>query len=73
MIENLVSGQRVASNSGRQQDVFNPATGEVIDTLGLSSTAEVDAAIDAAHEALPAWANFRLLNVPGSCSSSMSY
>jgi len=65
MIENLVSGQRVASNSGRQQDVFNPATGEVIDTLGLSSSAEVDAAIDAAHEALPAWANLPPLKRAG--------
>jgi len=65
MIENLVSGQRVASSSGRQQDVFNPATGEVVDTLGLSSKSEVDAAIDAAHAALPAWAGLPPLKRAG--------
>ncbi len=55
MINNLVNGQSVASNSGRTQPVFNPATGEEIDQLALSSTAEVDSAIAAAAAAAPAW------------------
>lgn len=57
MIENLINNKRSASTSGREQPVYNPATGEAIDTLGLSSVEEVNAAIDAAAAAFPAWSN----------------
>ena len=56
MIENLIGGQRLASVSGRSQAVYNPATGEAIDDLGLSSADEVAAAVANAAEAFPAWA-----------------
>ncbi len=56
MIENLINNTRVASKSGRTQPVYNPATGEEIDQLGLSSPEEVTAAIEAAAAAFPAWA-----------------
>ncbi len=56
MIENLIGGQRVAITSGRSQSIYNPATGEVIDELGLSSVAEVNAAVENAAAAFPAWA-----------------
>lgn len=55
MIENLINNKRTASTSGREQPVYNPATGEAIDSLGLSSADEVNAAIDAAAAAFPAW------------------
>lgn len=57
MIENFIGGKRVAATSGNSQSVFNPATGEAIDELGLSSTAEVNAAVDVAAAAFPAWSN----------------
>lgn len=57
MIENLIGGQRVLSQSGQTQPVFNPATGETIETLGLSSVDEVNAAIASAAAAFPAWSN----------------
>ncbi len=57
MIENIINNQRVATTSGREQPVYNPATGEVIDSLGLSSVEEVNAAVDAAAAAFPAWSN----------------
>lgn len=56
MIDNLIGGQRVSSKSGRSQPVYNPATGEAIDELGLSSAEEVGAAVDAAAAAFPEWA-----------------
>jgi len=56
MINNLVGGQLVATKSGRSQPVYNPATGEAIDELGLCSTEEVNAAVDVAAAAFPAWA-----------------
>lgn len=55
MIDNLIGGQRVASTSGRTQPVFNPATGEEIDQLGLSSADEVAMAVESAAKAFPAW------------------
>ncbi len=56
MISNLVNGATVATKSGKSQPVYNPATGEQIDELGLSSVDEVNQAIAAAAEAAPAWA-----------------
>lgn len=56
MINNLINGQLVQTTSGRSQPVYNPATGEAVDELGLSSADEVNAAIAAAKAAAPAWA-----------------
>jgi len=55
MIENLIGGERRASASGRTQPVCNPATGEAIDELGLSSADEVGRAVAVARDAFPAW------------------
>lgn len=55
MINNYVNGKSIASASGQTQPVYNPATGEQIDELGLSSKDEVDSAIAAAAAAAPAW------------------
>ena len=55
-IKNGVGGKLVESNSERSQPVFNPATGEAIATLKLSTNAEIDAAVASAKAAQPAWA-----------------
>ena len=55
-IGNLIGGKSVATTSGRSVPVFNPATGEQNGELGLSSTADVDVAVQAAKRAFPAWA-----------------
>ena len=52
-----ISGAEVAGASGREQDVFNPATGAVTTAVPLASASEVAAAVDAAKAALPGWAN----------------
>jgi len=57
MIENLVAGERRPSTGSRTQAVCNPATGEAIDEIGLTDRAGVEAAVAAAQEALPGWAN----------------
>ena len=56
LIPHYINGQRSPSDSGREQDVFNPATGEVSGRVVLASAAEVDAAVAAAKAAAPAWA-----------------
>ncbi|MFD1941018.1 CoA-acylating methylmalonate-semialdehyde dehydrogenase [Paradevosia shaoguanensis] len=56
-ISNAIGGKLVMSSSTRTSPVFNPATGEQIATLPLSTNAEIDAAVAAAKAALPGWAN----------------
>ena len=55
-IQHYINGRVVASTSGRQQDVFNPATGAVTGRVALASEQEVQAAVAAAQAAAPAWA-----------------
>ncbi len=50
-IKNYVGGRWVASQSERMLDVSNPATGEVLARVPLSTPAELDAAVAAAREA----------------------
>ncbi len=55
-IGHWINGEKVAGTSGRTADVYNPATGEVQAKVALASVAEMEAAIDAAAKAQPAWA-----------------
>ena len=54
-IGNFVNGEYIASQSGRQLPVFNPATGKTIRNVSLSTAEETRQAIDAASAAFPAW------------------
>jgi malonate-semialdehyde dehydrogenase (acetylating)/methylmalonate-semialdehyde dehydrogenase len=56
-IEHFIRGEIVPSTSGRSQDVTNPATGDVSAQVALASVDEVNAAVAAASEAAPAWAD----------------
>ena len=55
-IGHFINGQRVAGKSGRTTDVFNPATGEVQAKVALANADELNAAIENAKAAQPAWA-----------------
>ena len=55
-LSHFISGRDVAGTSGRSGDVFNPATGEVTATVPFASEPEVDAAVQSAKAAFPAWA-----------------
>jgi malonate-semialdehyde dehydrogenase (acetylating) / methylmalonate-semialdehyde dehydrogenase len=57
LIQHYINGRVVESSSGREQDVFNPATGEASARVVLASEAEVNAAVAAASAAAPAWAD----------------
>jgi malonate-semialdehyde dehydrogenase (acetylating) / methylmalonate-semialdehyde dehydrogenase len=54
-IENAVAGKRYVSNSPRRSPVFNPATGEQIAELPLSTLDEINAAVASAKKAQLAW------------------
>src|SRR3989442_8780142 len=53
----LIDGESVAARTGSTLEVRNPATGEVVDTIPKGSAADVDAAVEAAAKAFPAWAS----------------
>ena len=61
-ISHFIDGKEFAGNSGRSGDVFNPATGEITGKVALASKTDVEAAVDSAAKAFPAWAAVTPLN-----------
>jgi malonate-semialdehyde dehydrogenase (acetylating)/methylmalonate-semialdehyde dehydrogenase len=56
MIPNLIGSEwRVPPNGAGSLPVYNPATGQVIEQVPMSGSHEVDAAVQAALKAYPAW------------------
>ncbi|MER6096935.1 gamma-aminobutyraldehyde dehydrogenase [Streptomyces sp. NPDC001728] len=54
-LRNYINGEFRDAADGRTIEVINPATGEVYATSPLSGPADVDAAMEAAASAFPAW------------------
>ena len=54
-VQNYINGRFVPSASSKQLDVHNPATGEVIGRVPLSTAAEIDTAVQAAKRAFEGW------------------
>ena len=57
IVEHFINGRKVFRNGDRQQDIFNPASGEITGQVALASAATVEEAITAAEAAFPAWCN----------------
>jgi malonate-semialdehyde dehydrogenase (acetylating) / methylmalonate-semialdehyde dehydrogenase len=55
LIDNYVAGRWTPSSSAEVLDVTNPATGQALARVPMSSADDLDAAVEAAREALPAW------------------
>ncbi len=55
VLENFINGAWVASSGTTLLDVKNPATGELLAKVPLSTSGDVDAAVSAAKAAFPAW------------------
>jgi malonate-semialdehyde dehydrogenase (acetylating) / methylmalonate-semialdehyde dehydrogenase len=55
VLDNYVGGRWTATSSSETLPVTNPATGETLARVPLSSSADLDAAVRSAREALPAW------------------
>jgi malonate-semialdehyde dehydrogenase (acetylating) / methylmalonate-semialdehyde dehydrogenase len=54
IVKNFIDGEWIASK-GPLKDVVNPATGEVIARVPISTSEELDAAVKASQEAFPDW------------------
>jgi aminomuconate-semialdehyde/2-hydroxymuconate-6-semialdehyde dehydrogenase len=67
-LENYIGGEFVPPLSGNYIDNINPATGEVYGQIPDSSEKDINAAVQAAQQALSAWSNspveerFKILN-----------
>jgi malonate-semialdehyde dehydrogenase (acetylating)/methylmalonate-semialdehyde dehydrogenase len=55
LLDNYVAGRWTPAASTDALDVVNPATAEVLARVPLSSATDLDAAVRAARDALPAW------------------
>src|SRR6476646_12031951 len=53
--QNFIAGAWVPAQSGKTDDVLNPATSAVIAEVPASDVADVDAAVAAAREAFAGW------------------
>jgi malonate-semialdehyde dehydrogenase (acetylating)/methylmalonate-semialdehyde dehydrogenase len=54
-ISHWVGGRAVEGTSGKSGAVYNPATGRQTGAVDFATVAEVDAAVQAAKQAFPAW------------------
>ena len=54
-LKNMIGGEFVDPAEGKTEDVFNPATGEVIAHSPLSTEEDVDRAVKAARSAFETW------------------
>ncbi|WP_018923945.1 CoA-acylating methylmalonate-semialdehyde dehydrogenase [Salsuginibacillus kocurii] len=56
-LKNYIGGKWVESTSGKIDDIPNPATGETIAQVPISSPEELDRAVEVAQEAFKTWSN----------------
>jgi len=54
-LKNWIGGEWIAATAKETEDVYNPATEEVLVKVPLSVQADVDLAVQAAKRAFPAW------------------
>ncbi|MFC4560221.1 CoA-acylating methylmalonate-semialdehyde dehydrogenase [Virgibacillus kekensis] len=55
ILKNYVGGEWIESNSDKTEEVFNPATGEVIAHVPVSSQEDVDHAVETAYQSFQQW------------------
>lgn len=55
IVKNYIGGEWVESISTKMEAVYNPATGEVIAQVPLSTKVDVEQAVSAANEAFKSW------------------
>ncbi|WP_269410028.1 CoA-acylating methylmalonate-semialdehyde dehydrogenase [Lentibacillus daqui] len=57
-LKNYINGEWVEASSDKTAEVFNPATGEVIAQVPLSSRKDLDQAVEVASETFQTWKEF---------------
>ena len=54
-VQNYINGQFVAATTSTTLDVISPLDGTLLSTVPMSAPADIDAAVEAAKKAFPAW------------------
>ena len=54
-LQNFVNGKKVDSSSGATSEIINPVTGSAYATAPISTSADVDQAMQAASKAFEVW------------------
>src|SRR5690349_14620046 len=57
LVEHWIGGRLLRGSGERTQPVFNPATGERVREVVLGTEQDLDAAVESALKAQPAWAD----------------
>ena len=57
IVNNYINGETILPEGGEYLDVHDPSTSAVIGRVALSSAADVDDAVRAAHAAFPSWSS----------------
>lgn len=57
VLRNYINGQWVQAEASQTETIFNPATGEVLGEVPLSTREELDRAVAAAKEAFTGWSS----------------
>ena len=70
VLENYVGGRWVDVPGAELHDVTNPASGEVVAQVPFSAASDLDAAVQAARQALPPGGTSAPSAAPASCSTS---
>ncbi|MBQ8851794.1 MAG: aldehyde dehydrogenase family protein, partial [Oscillibacter sp.] len=55
-MEMIINGKRLQASDGKTQDVFNPATGELVDTVPAATSEDAQACLQAAYVGKTEWA-----------------
>lgn len=59
-VTHFIGGQKTPASGGREQDIYNPATGQVIGQLQLASEDDINKVVAVAREAAASWAEVSL-------------
>lgn len=54
-MDNFINGRFLPSHSGRTMPVYNPATGDLVDSVPISSAEDAETAVFAAHTTFQQW------------------
>ena len=69
-VQNYIGGQWKASANPEHVPITNPATGEPLGSVPMGSASDVDAAVEAAKAAFPAWREPPAQRAPATSSTS---
>ncbi len=72
-LKNYIGGQWIEAETSQTEAVYNPATGEIIAEVPLSTKTDVERAVQAAQEAFTTWSKTAVPGVHAFYLNTSSY